>query len=85
MKQVFALIVTFLIQSFALAAEPIEIRLASNVPASSRIARDFTEWGAKVEERTGRRIAFRFYFDGSQGDERDIIAKTKIGQLDAEL
>ncbi|HNL70546.1 MAG TPA: TRAP transporter substrate-binding protein DctP, partial [Leptospiraceae bacterium] len=69
-------------QSFALAAEPIEIRLASNLPDNSRMARDFKEWSAKVEERTGRRISFRFYFDGSQGDERDVIRKTKLGQLD---
>ena len=82
MKQAVAYFFVFLIQSFALAAEPIEIRLASNLPDNSRMARDFKEWSAKVEERTGRRISFRFYFDGSQGDERDVIRKTKLGQLD---
>jgi TRAP-type C4-dicarboxylate transport system substrate-binding protein len=40
------------------------------------------EGAARLDRDTGGRVRFRIYFGGAQGDERDVVRKMKLGQLD---
>jgi len=69
-----------------LAAAPafadVEIRIASLAPAGSSWAKTMSESSATLERETEGRVRLKFYFSGSQGDERDVVRKMKLDQLD---
>jgi TRAP-type C4-dicarboxylate transport system substrate-binding protein len=60
-----------------------EIRMATIAPKSSKPMRILRAWDMSVKEKTGGRVSFRFYGGGTQGDEKDVIRKIKVHQLDA--
>lgn len=52
------------------------------------IAPDGTKWSKslkkmakEIKEKTHKKVKFKFYFGGSQGDEPDVLRKIRIGQL----
>ena len=63
-------------------AEPIELRLATLAPNGSAWAKIMQEGEQRLAADTEGRVRFRIYFSGSQGDERDVVRKMKLGQLD---
>jgi TRAP-type transport system periplasmic protein len=63
-------------------AEPIELRLATLAPNGSSWAKIMQEGDRRLGVATEGRVRFRIYFSGSQGDERDVVRKMKLGQLD---
>jgi TRAP-type C4-dicarboxylate transport system substrate-binding protein len=60
-----------------------EIRMATIAPKSSKPMRILRAWDASLREKTGNRVGFRFYAGGIAGDERDVLRKMKVAQIDA--
>lgn len=60
-----------------------EIRMATIAPKGSKAERILRAWDMSVREKTGGRVKFRFYSGGVAGDERDVLRKMKVSQLDA--
>src|SRR5215813_6297471 len=66
----------------AASADPIEVKIASLAPDGSAWAKIMQEGGRKMADRTSGRVTVKFFFSGSQGDERDVVRKMKLGQID---
>ncbi len=64
------------------AQETTTLRIATLAPRGSAWMRVFDAWNNTLRQRTNNRLALRVYAGGSQGDERDVIRKIRIGQLD---
>jgi TRAP-type C4-dicarboxylate transport system substrate-binding protein len=67
----------------ARAAGTAEIRMATIAPKGSKAERILRAWDISVQEKTQGRVKFRFYPGGIAGDERDVLRKMKVSQLDA--
>src|SRR5215468_7330676 len=63
-------------------ADPIEVKIASLAPDGSAWAKIMQEGGRKIADKTQGRVTVKYYFSGSQGDERDVVRKMKVGQID---
>jgi TRAP-type C4-dicarboxylate transport system substrate-binding protein len=64
------------------AQEAITLRIATLAPRGSSWMRVFDAWNNTLRQRTNNRLQLRVYAGGSQGDERDVVRKIRIGQLD---
>ncbi len=64
------------------AQEAITLRMATLAPRGSAWMRVFEAWNNSLRQRTNNRLQFRFFPGGSQGDERDVLRKIRINQLD---
>ncbi|HVN72094.1 MAG TPA: TRAP transporter substrate-binding protein DctP [Desulfomonilia bacterium] len=77
--------VIFLVSTAGLAAAADEakvvIKMASIAPKGSNIANVFDEIGKQIREKTNNEVAFKTYWGGVQGDEKDMLRKIKLGQL----
>jgi TRAP-type transport system periplasmic protein len=60
-----------------------EIRMATIAPKASKAMRILRAWDMSVQEKTQNRVKFRFYPGGVSGDERDVLRKMKLNQLDS--
>ena len=65
------------------AAQETVIRMATIAPKGSKAMRILRAWDISVQKQTGGRVKFRFYPGGIAGDERDVLRKMKVGQIDA--
>jgi TRAP-type C4-dicarboxylate transport system substrate-binding protein len=65
------------------ATETKVVRLATLAPQGSSWDRVFKAWNNSLSEKTGGSLKFQFFNGGVAGDERDVIRKMKLGQLDA--
>jgi TRAP-type C4-dicarboxylate transport system substrate-binding protein len=61
----------------------VEIRMATIAPKASKAMRILRAWDMSVQEKTQGRVKFRFYAGGIAGDERDVLRKMKVSQIDA--
>jgi TRAP-type transport system periplasmic protein len=59
------------------------IRFASLAPSGSSWDKVFRAWGNSVKQQTGGAVTFQWFAGGVAGDERDIIRKMKLSQMDA--
>ncbi len=59
------------------------IRMATLAPAGSSWDKIFRLWNNSVEKETGGAVKFQFFNGGVAGDERDVIRKMKLSQMDA--
>jgi TRAP-type transport system periplasmic protein len=57
------------------------IKMASIAPKGSSMANAFDDMAKQVRDRTNNEVAFKIYWGGVQGDEKDVIRKIKLGQL----
>ena len=64
------------------AQETTTLRIATLAPRGSSWMRVFDAWNNTLRQRTDNRLQLRVYAGGTQGDERDVIRKIRIGQLD---
>jgi TRAP-type C4-dicarboxylate transport system substrate-binding protein len=67
----------------AQAAGTWQIRMATVAPKSSKPMRILRAWDASLRQKTGNRVSLMFYAGGIAGDERDVLRKMKVKQLDA--
>jgi len=63
------------------AAALIVLKLATLAPEGSSWMRLFHEWRDTVEKRTEGRVGVKLYPGGVQGDEKDMLRKMRLGQL----
>lgn len=59
-----------------------ERRFATLAPQGSAWMKVLDRGAAEVEKRTDGRIVTKYYPNGVMGDERDVIRKMRLGQLD---
>jgi TRAP-type C4-dicarboxylate transport system substrate-binding protein len=59
------------------------MRLATMMPRQGRTRRLLAAWNRALAERTGGRVQVRVYWGGSMGDDRTMVRRMRIGQLDA--
>jgi TRAP-type C4-dicarboxylate transport system substrate-binding protein len=59
------------------------IRLGILAPAGSTWDKVFRAWNNTLSKETGGSVSFQFFMGGVAGDERDVIRKMKLGQMDA--
>ena len=57
------------------------IKMAAIAPQGTNIANVFEEIGKQVWEKTNHEVALKIYWGGIQGDEKDVLRKMKLGQL----
>jgi TRAP-type C4-dicarboxylate transport system substrate-binding protein len=65
------------------AAGTTTIRLGILAPAGSTWDKIFRAWNNTLTKETGGAVSFQFFLGGVAGDERDVIRKMKLGQMDA--
>lgn len=66
----------------ALPADADERRFATLAPRGSAWMKILDKGAAEVSEATQGRVQTKYYPNGVQGDERDVIRKMRLGQLD---
>jgi TRAP-type transport system periplasmic protein len=59
------------------------IRLATLAPAGSSWDKVFRAWGNTLSKETGGTVTLQLFAGGVAGDERDVIRKMKLGQMDS--
>lgn len=83
MKKLLTLITIASIIFGASQAIATEIKFAIVAPEGSTWSKVVGEWNEGLKSKTNGQVSFKIYAGGVQGDERDVIRKMKIGQLDA--
>jgi TRAP-type C4-dicarboxylate transport system substrate-binding protein len=58
------------------------LRLATLMPRTPLATRGLALWNRALEERTDGRVQVRMYWGGAMGDERTMVRRMRIGQLD---
>jgi TRAP-type C4-dicarboxylate transport system substrate-binding protein len=57
------------------------LKIATLAPEGTTWMKQFRKLQERVEQRTERRVTFKFFSGGVQGDERDVLRKMRAGQL----
>ena len=70
-----------LVSTTAGAAESIEIKMATLAPEGSSWMKIFEAINAEVSKKTNAEVSFKFYPGGVLGDEKDMLRKLYIGQI----
>jgi TRAP-type C4-dicarboxylate transport system substrate-binding protein len=86
MKRLFTgilLIAALLISAGPLSAQEHLIKFATVAPEGSTWMKVMKEYDAEIRKESGGRLGFRIYPGGVQGDEKDVLRKMKLGQLQA--
>jgi len=81
-KHLLALATVSLLAAKPVAAENIELRIATLAPAGSPWMAVLDKSAAEIKEKTAGRVTLKYFEGGQQGDERDFVRKIKLGQLD---
>jgi TRAP-type C4-dicarboxylate transport system substrate-binding protein len=63
-------------------AQNLELRMATLAPPDSSWMKVLDKSTAEIGEKTSSRVTVKYYPGGVQGDERDVIRKIRLGQLD---
>lgn len=58
-----------------------DLKLATVAPEGSGWMKELRAAGLQVRDRTGGRVNIKFYGGGIQGDDRKVLRKIRIGQL----
>lgn len=84
MKKLTLVILAMLLTAGVFAAEKKTIiKFASVAPDGSTWMNIMEEFAEEVTEKTGGAIEFKFYPGGVSGDEKDVLRKMKINQINA--
>jgi TRAP-type C4-dicarboxylate transport system substrate-binding protein len=67
------------------AANSTPLRIAILAPAGSTRDKVFRAWSNTLNKETGGALSFQLFMGGVAGDERDVIRKMKLAQLDGGL
>lgn len=57
------------------------IKLATLVPKGTSWAKTLKDMAKEVKTKTDGKVKFKIYYGGTQGDEPDVLRKTRIGQI----
>jgi len=78
MKQI---ILLFILTLFSYSSFSQTIKLATIVPKGTSWAKTLQKMANEIKEKTDDKVKFKIYYGGVQGDEPDVLRKTRIGQL----
>ena len=80
----FARAVAFVLSTLAGAAvaDPAALKIGTLAPPDSPWGQVFKVWRRAVHERSGGALDLQFFWNGTQGDDRAMVAKIRTGQLD---
>src|SRR5437867_4585242 len=81
MAAVLALLGALWCAKMARAQQQVTFKIATLAPEGSSWMRLFHEWAQKIETDTNGHVKVKFYSGGVQGDERDVVRKIRLGQL----
>jgi TRAP-type C4-dicarboxylate transport system substrate-binding protein len=73
------LIASLLISTFN--AHALKVKIATIVPTGTSWAKTLKSMGKEIKKETKGKVKFQVYYGGVQGDEPDVLRKTRIGQL----
>lgn len=73
--------VLILMSVFSFEAFAVKVKLGTLVPKGTSWAKTLKEMAKEVKEKTNGEVKFQIYYGGTQGDEPDVLRKTRIGQL----
>ncbi|HPC47549.1 MAG TPA: TRAP transporter substrate-binding protein DctP [Deltaproteobacteria bacterium] len=59
----------------------IVIKMATLAPKGTALAKAFEEMAIQIQQKTHGEVAFKTYWGGVQGDEKDVMRKIRLGQL----
>lgn len=62
-------------------AAPKTIKFATQAPEGTAWMNSMRSFAKDVEEKTEGRVKFKIYAGGTQGDEKDVVRKMRLGQL----
>ncbi|MFT6632162.1 MAG: TRAP-type C4-dicarboxylate transport system substrate-binding protein [Bacteriovoracaceae bacterium] len=62
-------------------AHALKIKIATIVPTGTSWAKTLKSMGKEIKKETKGKVKFQVYYGGVQGDEPDVLRKTRIGQL----
>jgi TRAP-type C4-dicarboxylate transport system substrate-binding protein len=82
---VFLLIGILLGPRWVWAQSPVTIKLASLAPDGSAWMQAVKAAAAESQQKTGNSVQFKIYPGGVMGDERDMVRKMHIGQIQAAM
>lgn len=82
-KAVLALLAAAALALPARAQEAKAIKFATLAPEGSTWMKVMTDLSKELEAKTGGKLKFKFYPGGVSGDEKDVVKKIRIGQLQA--
>lgn len=57
------------------------IKVGVLAPEGTNWAKHMKDMGKEISEATDKKVKFKFYFGGAQGDEVDVLRKVRINQL----
>lgn len=57
------------------------VKLATLVPKGTSWASTLSDMSKEIETKTDKKVKFQIYYGGTQGDEPDVLRKTRVGQL----
>jgi len=67
--------------SVAAAAQAAQIKIATVAPEGSQWMQDMRAAAAEIRQRTAGRVVVKFYAGGVMGNDRKVLRKMRIGQL----
>lgn len=62
-----------------------QIKIATLAPRGSDLEKNFKKINKKIKDATGGKWSIKFFPSGVAGDEKDVIRKMRIGQMDASI
>ena len=75
------LMVFFLFAPCSAAAKTVTIKIATLAPEGSAWIQTFDDLNAAVKEKTNNGVRFKIYAGGVLGDEKDMLRKMHVGQI----
>ncbi|HLX11556.1 MAG TPA: TRAP transporter substrate-binding protein DctP, partial [Bacteroidota bacterium] len=63
------------------AAQQYTIKFATVAPPGSTWMNVMAEYDSSIRAESGGKLGFKIYSNGVQGDEKDVLRKIKLGQL----
>ncbi|MHB2154517.1 TRAP transporter substrate-binding protein [Calditrichota bacterium GD2] len=75
------MVLFILVATGFLFSKPIVIKFATLAPDGSSWMKIMREFAAEIKEKTDGQVIFKIYPGGIQGDEKDVLRKIRINQL----
>jgi TRAP-type C4-dicarboxylate transport system substrate-binding protein len=74
-------VILLIICLFSTSSFAVKIKLATIVPKGTSWANTLKAFSKEVKQKTKKKVKIQIYYGGVQGDEPDVLRKTRIGQL----
>ncbi|MGD0566214.1 MAG: TRAP transporter substrate-binding protein DctP [Candidatus Goldiibacteriota bacterium] len=78
-----AVLISAAVASYSLAAAKYEIKFATVAPDGSTWMNEMQNLNDEIMEKTNGDVKFKFYPGGIMGDEKDVLRKMKVNQVQA--